>query len=142
MWIISLNLYHLEQRRQLRITCARDISSTVAILPVTLYVFALGFGPIVGGPLSETVGRYPVYMGSIIFGSAFTIGAGFSRNFGELLFFRFIAGCSWASSIAVAPGSLSETFRPAVRGPVSAVLILMPFLGSALGYGSPLCFYF
>lgn len=113
------------------------VSSTVALLSVTLYVFALGFGPILGGPLSETVGRYPVYLGSIILGSAFTIGAGFSRNFGELLFFRFMSGFSWASILAVAQGSLSETFLPAARGPVSAVFILMPFLGPGLGYVRP-----
>lgn len=110
------------------------VSSTAAILTVTLYVFALGFGPVLGGPLSETIGRYPVYLGSIILGSAFTIGAGFSRNFGELLFFRFMSGFSWSSSLAVAPGSLSEVFLPKARGPVSAIFILMPFLGPGLGY--------
>lgn len=111
-----------------------QVSSTVAILSVSLYVFALGFGSVVGGPLSETVGRYPVYMGSIILGSAFTIGVGFARNFGALLFLRFMAGFSWASVISVAPGILSETFLPTSRGPASAIFILMPFLGPGLGY--------
>ncbi|OKL61553.1 hypothetical protein UA08_03457 [Talaromyces atroroseus] len=91
------------------------VNSTVAILSVTLYVFALGFGPVVGGPLSETVA------------------VGFSRNFGELLFFRFLSGFSWSSILAVAQGSLSETFRPAARGPVTAIFILNPLLGPGLG---------
>ncbi|KAH8691448.1 major facilitator superfamily domain-containing protein [Talaromyces proteolyticus] len=122
------------------ITPARDeimeefgVSSTVAILSVSLYVLALGFGPVVGGPLSETIGRYPVYLGSIIVGAAFTIGAGFTHNFGALLFCRFMAGFVWAPVLAVAPGSLSETFLPKARGPASAIFILMPFLGPGLG---------
>jgi hypothetical protein len=30
----------------------------VAILPLSLYVLALGFGPVLAAPLSETYGRY------------------------------------------------------------------------------------
>jgi MFS family permease len=41
------------------------VGSTVAILPLSLYVFALALGPVVGGPLSETFGRYPIYIGSV-----------------------------------------------------------------------------
>lgn len=37
------------------------VGSMVAVLPLSLYVLALGLGPLIGGPLSETVGRYPVY---------------------------------------------------------------------------------
>lgn len=110
-----------------------NVSSTVAILPVSLYVLALGFGPVIGGPLSETIGRHPVYLGALIIGSLFTIGAGFTHNFGALCFCRFMAGFAWAPPLAIATGSLSETFRPKVRGPASAVFILMPFLGPGLG---------
>lgn len=112
------------------------VSSTVAILPVTFYVLALGFGPVLGGPLSETIGRYPVYLGSIIIGAAFVIGSGFSHNFGALVFFRFLTGFAWAPVFAVAPGSLSETFLPKARGPAAAIFTLMPFLGPGLGYES------
>lgn len=110
-----------------------NISSTVALVSLTMYVLALGFGPVIGGPLSETVGRYPVYVGSVPLGALFTLGAGFTHNFGVLCFLRFMAGLCWAPVLAVAAGSLSETFRAKTRGPVSAVFILMPFLGPGLG---------
>lgn len=110
-----------------------NVSSTVALLPLTMYVLALGFGPVIGGPLSETIGRYPIYAASVPLGAFFTIGAGFVHNMGGLCFLRFMAGLCWGPVLAVAPGTLSETFTPKNRGPVSAVFILMPFLGPGCG---------
>ncbi|RSL87252.1 hypothetical protein CEP52_015590 [Fusarium oligoseptatum] len=110
-----------------------NVSSTVALLPLTMYVLALGFGPVIGGPLSETIGRYPIYAASVPLGALFTLGAGFVHNMGGLCFLRFMAGLCWGPVLAVAPGTLSETFTPKNRGPVSAVFILMPFLGPGLG---------
>ncbi|KAI8654823.1 MFS domain-containing protein [Fusarium keratoplasticum] len=110
-----------------------NVSSTVALLPLTMYVLALGFGPVIGGPLSETIGRYTIYAASVPLGAFFTIGAGFVHNMGGLCFLRFMAGLCWGPVLAVAPGTLSETFTPKNRGPVSAVFILMPFLGPGLG---------
>ncbi|CAH0050152.1 unnamed protein product [Clonostachys solani] len=110
-----------------------NVSSTVAILPLTLYVVALGFGPVVGGPLSETWGRHPVYLGSVPLGGVFALGAGFTNNFGALCFLRFMSGFCWAPVLATAAGSLSDIFPPRTRGPASAVFILMPFLGPGLG---------
>ena len=111
-----------------------NVSSTVALLPVALYVFALGFGPVIGGPLSETVGRLPIYIFTMPLGSLFTLGAGFTHNFGVLCFCRFMAGFCWSPVLAVPSASISETFPPKTRGAASAVFILMPFLGPGLGY--------
>jgi len=113
------------------------VGTTQAILPLSMYVFALGLGPIVGGPLSETVGRYPVYLLSMPLGAIFTLGAGFSHNFGAMAFLRFLAGLCFSPSLAIATGSINDTFRPADRGFPSVIFILMPFLGPGLGYFSP-----
>ncbi|KAG9253182.1 major facilitator superfamily domain-containing protein [Emericellopsis atlantica] len=109
------------------------VSSPVALLPLSLYVLALGLGSIVGSPLSETVGRHPVYLGTVPLGAVFTLGAGFTHNFGALCFLRFMAGFCWAPVLATAAGSLSDLFAPRARGPPSAIFILMPFLGPGLG---------
>jgi MFS family permease len=109
------------------------VSSTAAQLPLVLYVFAMGFGPVVGGPLSETVGRYPVYLSMIPLGALVTVGAGLTHNFGALCFFRFLAGFFWGPALAVVNGSLSETFRPETRGPFMALVLLMPFIGTGFG---------
>lgn len=110
-----------------------NVNGTVALLPLTLYVVALGFGPVLGGPLSETWGRYPVYLGALPLGAIFTLGAGFSKSFASLCVLRFLAGFCWAPMLATAAGSLADTFPPSTRGPASAIFIVMPFLGPGLG---------
>lgn len=110
------------------------VSSTVAILPLSLYVFALGVGPVVGGPLSETVGRYPVYIGTVVLGSLFTLGVGFSKTIAAICVLRFLAGFCFASTLAIAAGTINETFKPVKRAIPSTIFILMPFLGPGLGY--------
>ncbi|CAI7655545.1 unnamed protein product [Penicillium viridicatum] len=109
------------------------VSSTVAILPLSLYVFALALGPIVGGPLSETVGRYPVYIGAIGLGTLFTLGVGFCPTFAGICILRFLAGFCYAPTLAIAAGTLNETFKPVQRALPSAIFILTPFLGPGLG---------
>lgn len=83
--------------------------------------------------MSETLGRLPVYTGTLILGSLFTLGAGFTHNFGALCFLRFAAGFCWAPALAIGAGSVAETFASKVRGPMMAVYVLMPFLGPGFG---------
>lgn len=113
-----------------------EVSRTAAILTISLYVLALGFGPVIGGPASETIGRYPVYMASLLLGGLFTLGTGFTHNFAGLCILRFLAGMSWGPPLAVAAGTLNETYTPETRGPASALFVLIPFLGPGLGYGA------
>jgi MFS family permease len=109
------------------------VGSTVAILPLSLYVFALALGPVVGGPLSETIGRYPVYIGSVLLGSIFTLGVGLSHTFTAVCVLRFLAGFCFAPPLAIAAGTINETFKPASRAIPSTIFILTPFLGPGLG---------
>jgi MFS family permease len=105
------------------------VTTTQSILPLSIYVFALALGPVVGGPLSETVGRLPVYLGGLIGGTLFTMGAALTHSFAGLNILRFLAGFCFAPSLAIATATINETFKPAQRGIPSTFFILMPFLG-------------
>ncbi|KAI8945426.1 MFS general substrate transporter [Xylaria longipes] len=109
------------------------VSSTVAFLPLTTYVLALGLGPVIGGPLSETVGRKAIYIGAAAVGGLFTLGAGFTTSFAGLCVLRFFAGFAYGPSLAIGSGFLAETYTPAERGLPSLLFILSPFLGPGLG---------
>jgi MFS family permease len=109
-----------------------DVTTTQAILPLSLYVFALGLGPVVGGPLSETVGRLPIYMGGLIGGTLFTLGAALTHSFAGLNILRFLAGFCFAPSLAIATGTINEIYKPAHRGLPSTFFILTPFLGPGI----------
>ncbi|KAI0204881.1 MFS general substrate transporter [Astrocystis sublimbata] len=109
------------------------VSSTVAFLPLTTYVLALGLGPVLGGPLSETVGRKAVYIGAATAGGLFTIGAALTKSFAGLCVLRFFAGFAYGPTLAIGSGFLAETYTPAERGLPSLTYILSPFLGPGFG---------
>ncbi|KAK1990959.1 major facilitator superfamily transporter [Colletotrichum falcatum] len=109
------------------------VTATQAIIPLSMYVFALGLGPVVGGPLSETVGRHPVYVLSLPLGGLFTLGVGFCRSFAGVCVLRFLAGFCLSPSLAIGGGTVNETFRPSERALPATTYILMPFLGPGLG---------
>lgn len=113
------------------------VTTTQAILPLSLYVFALALGPVVGGPLSETVGRLPVYTGGLILGTLFTLGAGLTHSFAGLNILRFLAGFCFAPTLAIATGSLNEMYKPVERGLPSTFFILTPFLGPGIACVDP-----
>ena len=110
------------------------VTTTQSILPLSLYVFALALGPVVGGPLSETIGRLPVYLGGLIGGALFTLGAGFVHSFAGLNILRFLAGALFAPSLAIAAGTINEMYHPQQRGLPSTLYALMPFLGPGIAY--------
>ncbi len=110
------------------------VSSTVSILPLTVYALALGYGPLIAAPLSETYGRHVVYLISTPLGALFTMGAGFSQNIWTLCILRFFAGLTFSPSLAIGGGSIADVNKPEHRAAASAIYILSPFLGPALGY--------
>jgi MFS family permease len=109
------------------------VTFTEAILPLSTYIFALGLGPIIGGPLSETIGRYPIYAIFTPLGTLFTLGVGFCDSFAGICILRFLAGFAFAPSLAISTGVLNETFLPVERGLPATLFILTPFLGPGMG---------
>ncbi len=111
-------------------------TSTEAILPLSCYVIALGVGPIViGGPLSELIGRLPILLAGTPVGMLFIIGAARAptSSLAGLCILRFLAGFALSPSLAIVSGVLTETFRPVERGLPVATFIMMPFLGPGMG---------
>lgn len=108
------------------------VTTTQALVPLSLYTFALALGPVLGGPLSETAGRYSSYVGLGTLGALFTLGVGLVHNFAGLCILRFLAGFCFGPSLAVSAGLLNDVFRPVQRGFPTALFILIPFLGPGI----------
>jgi MFS family permease len=109
------------------------VSQIVAILPLTVYVLGLGFGPMLSAPLSETYGRRAVYTTIFLPSLLFTLGAGLAKNFTTLVICRFFAGMLGSGCLAVGAGTNSDVFIPLHRATASSIFLLSPFLGPALG---------
>jgi len=68
------------------------VSSTAALLPLSVWTLGLGFGPMLGAPASEMFGRKVVYTFSTPISLLFTMGAGLSPTFAGLVACRLFGG--------------------------------------------------
>ena len=117
-----------------------NVSSTVALLGLSLYVLGLAFGPVLAAPISETRGRRVVYLVSLPLSALFVLGSGFSNSFAALAITRFFAGFFGSPVLAVGAGSNVDIWRPIHRAVATSSFLLAPFLGPAVSYSpeSPL----
>lgn len=108
------------------------VSRTAAILPLTLFVLGLGFGPCIAAPLSEKFGRTVIYRYSPLPYMLFLVGAGFSKTFGGVLVCRLLAGMSGSPVLAAGTGTNADMFTPKNRATAAVYYVIAPFLGPSL----------
>ncbi|TFB01331.1 putative efflux pump kojT [Trichoderma ghanense] len=113
------------------------VSDVAEALATGLFLAGFGFGALIAGPLSETVGRNPVYFGSLAIYMLFLMGAGLSKSLGGQLVCRFFAGFFGESPLSTVGGSISDLWDPMnrlVAFPIFAATGLMgPVLGPVVG---------
>ncbi|KAM0793435.1 hypothetical protein ACM66B_000880 [Microbotryomycetes sp. NB124-2] len=95
------------------------LSEEVVTLGLSLYIFGLGFFPLLVGPLSEFYGRRPIYNLSWFFFVCFNILVAFSPNAPAYFIGRFLSGAAGSAFLSVAGGTVSDLFPPnRVSGPM------------------------
>jgi MFS family permease len=109
------------------------VSNVAATLPLTLYVLGQALGPCIAAPLSETYGRKGVFLITSPIGILFTLGSGFSQNYGSLCTLRFLAGFFSSPSLSVGGGIIVDIFKPIDRSPAIALWVGSGLLGTGLG---------
>lgn len=110
-----------------------NVSTTVALLPLSAYSLGLAFGPMISSPLSETFGRKLVYLLTLPLFDIFMLGAGLSNNLASLFICRFLAGLFAAPGVSVAAATISDFTDPRQRVVPLAIYYSIPFIGSAIG---------
>lgn len=108
-------------------------STTLSLLPFTLYVYGLALGPTISAPLSETYGRRFSYFFLTPISLLFILGAGFAKNMGTLLVCRFLAGTFGSSPLAVGAGSIMDIWRGRHSAIAMTLFFLTAFLGPVIG---------
>ncbi|KAH0491699.1 hypothetical protein TgHK011_003114 [Trichoderma gracile] len=113
------------------------VSEVAEALATGLFLAGFGFGALIAGPLSETVGRNPVYFGSLAIYMLFLVGAGLSKSLGGQLVCRFFAGFFGESPLSTVGGSIGDLWNPTERlaaFPIFAATGLMgPVMGPIVG---------
>ncbi|KAI0121463.1 putative bicyclomycin resistance protein [Hypoxylon sp. NC0597] len=109
------------------------IASEVGTLGLSLFVLGIALGPLLMSPLSEFVGRRPIYLASWAMFLIWLIPSSVARNAATMLVARFIDGFAGSSFLSVAGGTVSDVFkREHIQAPM-VIISLSPFIGPSVG---------
>lgn len=109
------------------------VSDVTESLATALYLVGFGAGALASSPLSEMVGRYPVYLGTLVIFGAWLLGAALAPNIGAQLAFRFLAGLFGSAPLTVAGGSVSDVWTSFEKTFGFPIFAIPGFGGPVLG---------
>ncbi|KIW23282.1 uncharacterized protein PV07_11493 [Cladophialophora immunda] len=91
------------------------VSKVAANLSQALYLLGIGSGCLFCGPLSETVGRNPTYLGATVCYLCFVLGTALTSNLGGRIVCRYFVGVFASATLGINGASVSDQFRPVKR---------------------------
>lgn len=109
------------------------VSLEVAILTCSIMVIGFAVGPLVWSPLSEQIGRRPVYIISLGSYVLINILCALAPNIGALLVGRFLSGVFSSSGLSLAGGTIADIWRTEERGMAIAYFAAAPYCGPVVG---------
>ena len=114
-------------------TAEFGVSEVVESLATGLFLVGFGCGALFAGPVSETIGRNPVYIATLSLYMIFVMASALAPNIGAQLVFRFLAGFFGSTPLVCAGGSLSDLWDPMERVYAFPVFANAAFTGPVLG---------
>ncbi|KAG5953543.1 hypothetical protein E4U53_005005 [Claviceps sorghi] len=109
------------------------VSTQVAILGTTLFLFGFGIGPLLWAPLSEVFGRRPAVMVPMFVATCFTFASATAKDFQTLMLTRFFGAFFASAPVTNTGGVLGDLFTPAWRGIAMAGYAMAVVGGPVLG---------
>lgn len=93
-------------------------------------MIGLGFGGLVTAPVSEVVGRNPVYLSMLPMFMLFTMGAGLARNLPQRCVCRGLAGLFGSAPLVCSAAAVVDLWSLAERVYVYPVFSMITFMGA------------
>lgn len=115
------------------ITEKYNVSLEVAILVCSMMVIGFAVGPLLWSPLSEQIGRRPVYIISLTGYVLLNILCALAPNIGALLVGRFLSGVFSSSGLSLAGGTIADVWATEERGFAIAYFAAAPYCGPVVG---------
>jgi len=109
------------------------VSEVVESMATGLFLAGFGVGSLFAGPISETVGRNPVYIATLAIYMVFVMASALAPNIGAQLAFRFIAGFFGSTPLTCAGGSISDLWTTMERVFAFPIFANAAFTGPLLG---------
>lgn len=91
------------------------VSPVAENLSTAMYLFGIGSGCLFVGPLSEAVGRNPVYLAFSFVYLFFVLGAALSETFASQIVCRYFVGLASSATLGINGASVGDMFRPVKR---------------------------
>lgn len=110
-----------------------NVSQEVAILTCSIMVIGFAVGPLIWSPLSEQIGRRPVYIISLSCYVLMNILCALAPNIGGLLVGRFLCGVFSSSGLSLAGGTIADVWKTEERGFAIAYFAAAPYCGPVVG---------
>lgn len=116
-------------------TIANDLhmTSTEAVMSLSVYLLATAFGPLIIGPLSEIYGRRPVLHATNVWFLIWNVVCGFAHTKAALIAARLLAGLGASAVYVLGSAVLGDLWPKEQRGFTLALYQLIPLLGAAIG---------
>ncbi|ESZ98961.1 hypothetical protein SBOR_0619 [Sclerotinia borealis F-4128] len=109
------------------------VSEVAESLATGLFLVGFGFGALFAGPISETIGRNPVYIATLFIYMIWIMASALAPNLAAQLIFRFLAGFFGSTPLTCAGGSISDLWNPMERVFAFPVFANAAFLGPIFG---------
>jgi len=109
------------------------VSEVAESLATGLFLIGFGVGALFAGPISETVGRNPVYIVTMAVYMIWIMASALAPNLGSQLVFRFLAGFFGSTPLTCAGGSISDLWDPMERVYAFPVFANAAFMGPIFG---------
>ena len=97
-------------------------AKSLAGLPNTFMLLASGIGGILFGFIADSIGRKKALMLSILTYSLCSLGSGFSKSIGVLVFFRFVLGLGMGGEWNTGTALVAETWPVELRAKAIAIV--------------------
>ena len=114
-----------------------DVSYGTAQLTLSVYLFAFAFAQLAVGPLSDSVGRRPVLLGSLVVFALGSVCCALSPTIETLIASRLIQACGACGGVvlgrAIVRDSRSGPEAPRAMGYMASAMALAPALAPLLG---------
>jgi MFS family permease len=105
------------------------VSQVAENLDTAMYLFGVGMGSQIAGPLSETVGRNPVYLLATFCYLFFVLGSAKAATFGGRITCRLFVGLFSSATLSINGSSVRDQFRDVKRAFVFPIIAWVNVIG-------------
>jgi hypothetical protein len=110
------------------------ISEVAESAATGIFLVGFGLGSLFAGPMSETVGRNPIYLITLSLYMTCVMASALAPNLGVQLLFRFLAGFFGSTPLTCVAGSLADMWTPLERVYTFPMFATIAFLGPVSVY--------